>query len=86
VSIMNTSCIQMGAQVAETGLRIRVDDTLRRDFIEICKLNDTTAAQVLRACMRSYLEEHAPSSGQGQLFGMAISSLADGPKSLGRPA
>jgi len=42
----------------EAGLRIRVDDTLRRDFIEACKANDTTAAQVLRACMRSYVAEH----------------------------
>ncbi len=72
--------------MAETGLRIRVDDSLRRDFIEICKLNDTTAAQVLRGCMRSYLEEHAPSSGQGQLFETAVRSVADGSKSSGSPA
>lgn len=55
--------------MTETGLRIRVDDTLRRDFIETCKLNDTTAAQVLRACMRTYLEQHGSAAHQGQLFG-----------------
>ena len=72
--------------MTETGLRIRVDDSLRRDFIEVCKSNDTTAAQVLRACMRSYLEEHAPSSGQGQLFETAVHSVADDSKFSGRQA
>lgn len=39
-----------------SGLRIRVDDRLRRDFISACKLNDQTASQVLRAFMREYVE------------------------------
>lgn len=54
--------------MAEAGLRIRVDDALRRDFIDTCKANDTTAAQVLRAFMRSYLETHGEQVRQGKLF------------------
>ena len=41
--------------MAESGLRIRVDDQLKRKFIESCKKNDTTAAQALRAFMRQYV-------------------------------
>lgn len=52
----------------EAGLRIRVDGALRRDFIETCKANDTTAAQALRAYMRSYVEEHGADVLQGRLF------------------
>lgn len=37
------------------GLRIRVDDDLRRHFIEACRAQDTTASQVLRAFMRKYV-------------------------------
>lgn len=42
----------------ETGLRIRVTDELRSQFIDVCKANDTTAAQVLRAFMRAYVEQN----------------------------
>lgn len=52
----------------EVGLRIRVDESLRREFIEICKLQDTTGAQVLRAFMRSYVEKHGSSLRQPELF------------------
>lgn len=54
--------------MSEAGLRIRVDDALRRDFIETCKLHDKTAAQVLRAFMRAYVGEHGESVRQGRLF------------------
>lgn len=40
----------------DAGLRIRVDGALRRDFIEACRVQDTTGAQVLRAFMRAYVE------------------------------
>jgi acyl-coenzyme A thioesterase PaaI-like protein len=42
--------------VKESGLRIRVDSQLRVDFLRACKKDDLTAAQVLRAFMRMYLE------------------------------
>ena len=52
----------------DTGLRIRVDDSLRRDFIETCKGSDTTAAQVLRGFMRWYVERHGIGVRQPSLF------------------
>jgi len=52
----------------DIGLRIRVDDKLRHEFIEICKARDTTAAQVLRAFMRAYVEEHGDRIRQPELF------------------
>jgi len=41
----------------ESGLRIRVDNDLRQAFLSTCKSEDLTAAQVLRAFMRSYIEQ-----------------------------
>lgn len=58
MSIVNTLDIQE-TDMAEAGLRIRVDDDLRREFIETCKSEDLTASQVLRAYMRSYIQLHA---------------------------
>jgi hypothetical protein len=52
----------------EVGLRIRVTEALRRDFVQTCKSRDTTAAQVLRAFMRSYVDEHGGVARQGQLY------------------
>lgn len=52
----------------EVGLRIRMNERLRKDFLGTCKARDTTAAQVLRAFMRAYVEEHGASVRQGQLF------------------
>lgn len=42
--------------MAESGMRIRIDDDLRSEFIQTCRGNDQTAAQVLRAFMRQYIE------------------------------
>jgi antitoxin component of RelBE/YafQ-DinJ toxin-antitoxin module len=60
--------------VTEAGLRIRVDDNLRRDFIETCKSQDATASQVLRAFMRNYVEQHGAAVRQGHLFDLRISN------------
>jgi hypothetical protein len=54
--------------MAEAGLRIRVDDELRHDFIATCKMRDTTAAQELRAFMRSYVGQHGQEMMQRNLF------------------
>ena len=54
--------------VSEAGLRIRVDDALRQDFIRSCKQQDTTAAQILRAFMRTYVEKHGGSLKQSNMF------------------
>lgn len=53
---------------AEVGLRIRIDEELRRDFIEACRFQDMTGAQVLRAFMRSYVEQHGSPLRQSELF------------------
>lgn len=42
--------------MAESGMPIRIDDDLRSEFIQTCRVNDQTAAQVLRAFMRQYVE------------------------------
>lgn len=42
----------------DAGLNIRVEKRLRRDFVEMCRVEDKPAAQVLREFMRSYVEEH----------------------------
>jgi hypothetical protein len=60
--------------MSDIGLRIRVDDQLRHDFVETCKAKDTTAAQVLRSFMRTYVEEHGARVRQGQLFSVGDSS------------
>jgi len=43
----------------ESGLRIRVERQLRDSFLLACRRNDLTAAQVLRAFMRSYIEQES---------------------------
>lgn len=51
-------------------MRIRVERTLREEFVEACRAQDLPAAQVLRAFMRDYvsLHKHEPSNdgAQGQ--------------------
>lgn len=44
-------------QMKESGLRIRVENDLREAFLTTCKDEDKTAAQVLRAFMRSYVDQ-----------------------------
>ena len=48
----------MDAQMKDSGLRIRVENDLREAFLSTCKNEDQTASQVLRAFMRSYVEQH----------------------------
>ena len=51
----------------ESGLRIRVESQLREDFVRTCKKDDLTAAQVLRAFMRSYIDRQQRGK-QAELF------------------
>lgn len=51
----------------DSGLRIRLEDPLKRNFILACKDQDKSAAQVIREFMRRYLEKHVDRS-QGELF------------------
>lgn len=43
------------SSLGDSGLRIRVDQTLRMAFIERCRQRDMSASQVIRAFMRWYI-------------------------------
>lgn len=58
----------------ECGFRIRVDKELRTEFVELCRAQDRTAAQVLREFMRRYVEEHSNNL-QPDMFGGARKDL-----------
>jgi hypothetical protein len=42
----------------DSGLRIRVERSLREAFLEACRIQDKPAAQVIREFMRGYIAEH----------------------------
>ena len=48
-------------------MRIRVEAELRKQFIDVCRAHDLTAAQVLRAFMRHYVN-HRGAPWQSDLF------------------
>ena len=56
-----------GLGMKESGLRIRVEQELRHEFIATCKKHDLTASQVLRAFMRDYIQK-SQIEGQSDLF------------------
>lgn len=41
----------------DAGMRIRVEQNLREEFIAACQTQHTPAAQVLRQFMRGYVEQ-----------------------------
>jgi len=65
---VDTQRVSNGGIAVESGLRIRVDSKLRKDFIGACKARDTTAAQVLRSFMRDFVDRAKSESLQGKLF------------------
>lgn len=56
-----------GVSMNDSGFRIRVDDTLRAEFIAACRRRDRTAAQVLRDFMRQFVDEQEATT-QRDLF------------------
>lgn len=52
----------------DAGMRIRVEPDLRAAFVQACRAQDVSAAQVLRAFMRAYVERQDASGTQGRLF------------------
>lgn len=46
-------------------MTVRVPVGLKTSFDEVCKRNDVTGSQILRAAMRQYVKENA----QADLFG-----------------
>ena len=51
----------------DVAFKIRVEEELRREFVEICQADDMTAAQVVRRFMRRYIENNKKTL-QGSLF------------------
>jgi hypothetical protein len=49
----------------DVGLRIRVERTLRDQFVEACQAQHIPAAQVLRAVMRDFVSKHEERSVAG---------------------
>lgn len=66
----------------EVGLRIRLEDDLRREFIATCKSKDSTAAQVLRSFMRTYIEQNSDEYRQGKLFAEVGNNPTTGKKAV----
>jgi len=53
-----SQCVSNGytfGMTKDAGLRIRVEHSLREQFVETCRLQDKPAAQVLREFMREYV-------------------------------
>jgi hypothetical protein len=48
----------------DSGMRIRVEQQLREDFLAACKNDDVPAAQVIRQFMKKYIEKAAKHSGE----------------------
>jgi hypothetical protein len=48
-------------KIKDAGLRIRIDRSLRDEFVEACRAQDKSAAQVLRDFMRLYVEKQSRS-------------------------
>lgn len=46
----------------DVGLRIRIQRDLREEFLEACRRQDKSAAQVLREFMRGYVDRHRPAA------------------------
>jgi hypothetical protein len=46
----------------EAGMRIRVEQDLRDEFIAACKAQHTPASQILRQVMRTYVEQFKQNS------------------------
>lgn len=52
----------------DVGMRIRVEASLRDEFLLTCHREGQPAAFVLRKFMREYVDAHQPGPEQGELF------------------
>lgn len=55
-----------GMSIKDTGIRIRVESSLREAFVQACRAKNRSAAEVLRGFMRSFAESQE--RGQIDLF------------------
>lgn len=51
----------------DAGMRIRVEQDLREDFISACQTQHMPAAQVLRQFMRGYVEQFKANVSKAQI-------------------
>lgn len=49
----------------DSGLRVRVERSLRESFLEACRADDRPAAQVIREFMRGYVARHTSGADNG---------------------
>ena len=42
----------------DVAFKIRIDEKLRQEFVDICRAEDLPAAQVIRRFMRNYIVRH----------------------------
>ena len=52
----------------DVAFKLRIDEVLRRAFVEACRAEDRPAAQVVREFMRTNIEKHRPAMSAGRLF------------------
>ena len=61
-------CIQCGHRMGkDSALRIRIEQGLHREFMDVCRSEGKPAAQVLREFMKEYVARH-PLVDQSDLF------------------
>lgn len=57
----------MPFKTKDAGLRLRVEREIRQEFVEVCRAEGKTAAQVLREYMRDYIARNRAAM-QRELF------------------
>lgn len=64
----------MSWKTKDAGLRLRVEREIRQEFVEACRGEGKTAAQVLREYMRDYIARNRAAA-QRELFSQTESTL-----------
>lgn len=59
--------VPMPFKTKDAGLRLRVEREIRQEFVEACRAEGKTAAQVLREYMRDYIARNRAAA-QRELF------------------
>ncbi len=65
-----TAMPPMPFKTKDAGLRLRVEREIRQEFVEVCRADGRTAAQVLREYMRDYIARNRAMA-QRELFSVA---------------
>lgn len=72
--------MEMAIKIKDAGLRLRVEREIREAFVEACRAEGKTAAQVLREYMRDYIGRNWGAA-QRELFAEprpTVASRSDG--------